>query len=63
MIEPAMGGKEKVLTYAGRNGRGFKTVGDDVQALPVCGALDKTSDGKIEFLSDAVRVVFLLRAA
>jgi predicted transcriptional regulator len=48
---------------ARRVGRDVKAVHADVHALLKAGVLDKTSDGRIEFRFDAVRVDFTLHAA
>jgi predicted transcriptional regulator len=47
---------------ARRVGRDVKAVHADVHALLKAGVLDKTSDGRIEFRFDAVRVDFTLHA-
>jgi len=44
-------------------GRDVKAVHGDVKALLEAGILDRTSDGRIQFPFDAVKVEFLLRAA
>lgn len=43
--------------------RDVKGVHTDVQALVLCGVIDKTPDGKIEFPYDAAHVDFTLKAA
>lgn len=56
-------GPVTIREAARRVERDVKAVHSDVQALLVCGVLDKTADGKIEFPYDAVHVDFLLKAA
>ena len=62
----------KALTGAGPLGvrelarrvkRDVKGVHTDVQALVLCGVIDKTADGKLVFPYDAVHVNFMLKAA
>lgn len=61
----AMAGQEAMtLREASRRvGRDVKGVHGDVHALLDAGVLRKTDNGRIVFPFDAVRVVFLLRAA
>ncbi len=47
---------------ARRLGRDVKAVHGDVTLLILTGVLNRTTDGKIEFPFDAVKVEFLLRA-
>ena len=48
---------------ARRVGRDVKAVHTDATALLRAGVLDRTTDGKIEFPYEAVKVEFLLQAA
>jgi predicted transcriptional regulator len=48
---------------ARRAGRDVKAVHGDVTALLDAGILNRTSEGKIEFPFDAVKVEFMLQAA
>lgn len=59
----AGGGAMTIREAARRLGRDVKAVHGDVHALLSAGLLDKTSEGRIEFRFDAVRVDFTLRAA
>jgi predicted transcriptional regulator len=56
-------GPMTIREAARRVGRDVKAVHADVHALLKAGVLDKTSDGRIEFRFDAVRVDFTLHAA
>ena len=56
-------GPMTIREAARRVGRDVKAVHADVHALLKVGVLDKTSDGRIEFRFDAVRVDFTLHAA
>ena len=71
-LTPTRWGILKAMTGAGplgvrelarKVGRDVKGVHTDVQALVVCGVIDKTPDGKLLFPYDVVRVDFMLRAA
>jgi len=57
------GGPVSIRAAARRVGRDVKAVHGDVRALLEAGILDRTSDGRIQFPFDAVKVEFLLRAA
>ena len=48
---------------ARRVGRDVKAVHTDATALLLAGVLDRTSEGRIEFPYEAVKVEFLLQAA
>ena len=48
---------------ARRVGRDVKAVHTDATALRLAGVLDRTSEGRIEFPYEAVKVEFLLQAA
>ena len=48
---------------ARRVGRDVKAVHTDATALLLAGVLDRTTEGRIEFPYEAVKVEFLLRAA
>jgi predicted transcriptional regulator len=52
-----------VRELARRMKRDVKAVHTDVQALLACGALDKTSEGKLSFPYRAMHVDFMLEAA
>ncbi len=52
-----------VREVARRVGRDIKGVHGDVQALLLCGLIDKTPDGKLDFPYDAVRVEMEFKAA
>jgi len=52
-----------VRELARRLGRDVKGVHTDTQALVLGGLIDKTSDGKLLFPYDAVKVEFLMQAA
>jgi predicted transcriptional regulator len=52
-----------VRELARRVGRDVKGVHTDAQALVVAGLIDKTSNGKLWFPYDAVRVEFEMKAA
>jgi predicted transcriptional regulator len=56
-------GPVTIREAARRVGRDVKAVHADVHALLKAGVVDKTSDGRIEFRFDAVRVDFTLHAA
>jgi predicted transcriptional regulator len=56
-------GAMTIREAARRLGRDVKAVHADVHALLNAGLIDKTSEGRIEFRFDAVRVDFTLRAA
>jgi len=56
-------GPMTIREAARRVGRDVKAVHADVHALLKAGVVDKTSDGRIEFRFDAVRVDFTLHAA
>ena len=56
-------GPMTIREAARRVSRDVKAVHADVHALLNAGVLDKTSDGRIEFRFDAVRVDFTLHAA
>jgi predicted transcriptional regulator len=56
-------GPLSVRETARRVGRDVKAVHGDVHALLDAGILDRTSEGKIVFPFDAVRVAFTLKAA
>jgi predicted transcriptional regulator len=55
-------GPVSIRRAARRVGRDVKAVHGDVTALLDAGVLSRTSDGRIEFPFDAVKVEFLLRA-
>lgn len=48
---------------ARRAGRDVKAVHGEVTSLLAAGVLNRTTDGKVEFPFDAVKVEFLLKAA
>ena len=56
-------GPMTIREVARRVRRDVKAVHADVHALRKAGVLDKTSEGRIEFRFDAVRVDFTLHAA
>ena len=56
-------GPVSIREAARRVGRDVKAVHSDVTLLIETGVLNRTTDGKIEFPFDAVKVEFLLRAA
>ena len=56
-------GPLSIRAAARRVGRDVKAVHGDVKALLEAGILDRTPDGRIQFPFDAVKGVFLLRAA
>lgn len=56
-------GPVSIRAAARRVGRDVKAVHGDVTALLDAGVLTRTSDGKIEFPYDAIKVEFLLQAA
>lgn len=56
-------GPVSIREAARRVGRDVKAVHGEVGALLEAGILQRTSDGRIEFPFDAVKVEFLLRAA
>jgi len=56
-------GPMTIREAARRAGRDVKAVHADVHALLKAGVVDKTSEGRIEFRFDAVRVDFTLHAA
>jgi predicted transcriptional regulator len=56
-------GPVSIREAARRVGRDVKAVHSDVTALLNAGVLERTSDGRIEFPYDAIKVEFLLRAA
>jgi len=56
-------GPVSIREAARRLGRDVKAVHGDVTLLIETGVLNRTTDGKIEFPFDAVKVEFLLRAA
>jgi len=56
-------GPVSIREAARRVGRDVKAVHGDVTALLNAGVLTRSSDGRIEFPFDAVKVEFLLRAA
>ncbi len=56
-------GPISIRAAARRVGRDVKAVHGDVKALLEAGILDRTSEGRIQFPFDAVKVEFLLRAA
>lgn len=71
-LSPNRWGLIEVLTGAGpmavrelarRVGRDVKGVHTDAQTLVLCGLIDKTADGGVEFPYDAVHVDFMLKAA
>jgi predicted transcriptional regulator len=57
------GGPMSIREAARRVGRDVKAVHGDVTALLAAGVLTRTSDGKVEFPYDAVKVEFMLQAA
>ncbi|MFZ1829350.1 MAG: transcriptional regulator [Candidatus Competibacteraceae bacterium] len=71
-LTPNRWGILKAMTGAGPLGvrelarkvrRDVKGVHTDVQALVLCGVIDKTPDGKLLFPYDAVHVDFVIEAA
>ena len=56
-------GPISIRAAARRVGRDVKAVHGDVKALLDAGILDRTSEGRVQFPFDAVKVEFLLRAA
>lgn len=56
-------GPVSIRGAARRAGRDVKAVHGDVTALLEAGILHRTSDGRIHFPFDAIKVEFLLRAA
>lgn len=56
-------GPVSIREAARRTGRDVKAVHGDVTALLDAGILNRTTDGKIEFPYDAVKVEFMLQAA
>jgi predicted transcriptional regulator len=71
-LTPNRWGILKAMTGAGPLGvrelarkvrRDVKGVHTDVQALVLCGVIDKTPDGKLLFPYDAVHVDFVMKAA
>lgn len=56
-------GPVSIREAARRVGRDVKAVHGDITALLQAGVLTRTTDGRIEFPFDAVKVEFLLRAA
>jgi len=56
-------GPLSIREAARRVGRDVKAVHGDVKALLAAGVLQKTTDGRIVFPFDAIRVDMLLRAA
>jgi predicted transcriptional regulator len=56
-------GELTIREVARRVDRDVKAVHGDVEALLLCGLLDKTDNGKVIFPYDAVHVDFVLRAA
>lgn len=56
-------GPMSIREAARRAGRDVKAVHGDVTALLGAGVIDRTSDGKVVFPFDAVKVEFLLHAA
>lgn len=56
-------GPMSIREAARRAGRDVKAVHGDVTALLEAGVLSRSSDGKIEFPYDAVKVEFMLQAA
>lgn len=56
-------GPVAIREAARRVGRDVKAVHGDATALLKAGVLSRTSDGRIEFPFDAVKVEFLLQAA
>lgn len=56
-------GPMSIREAARRAGRDVKAVHGDVTALLEAGVLSRSSDGKVEFPYDAVKVEFMLQAA
>ena len=56
-------GSMSIREVARRVGRDVKAVHGDVRALLDAGVLDRTEDGRVVFLFDAVHVDFVLNAA
>lgn len=56
-------GPMSIREAARRVGRDVKAVHGDVTALLEAGILSRSSDGKVEFPYDAVKVEFMLQAA
>jgi len=56
-------GRVSIREAARRVERDVKAVHGDIKALLEAGILNRTTDGRIEFPFDAVKVEFLLRAA
>lgn len=56
-------GSISIREAARRSGRDIKAVHGDVTALINAGVLDRTSDGRIVFPFEAIKVEFLLKAA
>ncbi|MCU0611359.1 MAG: DNA-binding protein [Candidatus Eisenbacteria bacterium] len=56
-------GPVSIRAAARRVGRDVKAVHGDVRALLEAGILDRTSDGRVQFPFDTVKVEFLLSAA
>ena len=52
-----------VRELARRVGRDVKGVHTDAQVLVLCGLVDKSADGKLNFPYEAVHVDFFLKAA
>jgi predicted transcriptional regulator len=56
-------GPMSIREAARRAGRDVKAVHGDVTALLEAGVLSRSSDGKVEFPYDAVKIEFMLQAA
>ena len=64
LLEALCGAGPVTMREAARRvGRDVKAVHTDATALLLAGVLDRTSEGRIEFPYEAVKVEFLLQAA